>query len=314
MKMGTPTDEPGLFEVPGGFAIQVKVKLGSVTKWKRKSLPGATRAEALLELKKLRAEAWEVARAKENKEDPHRALAVFARRWDDDLKRRVDEGAITPATRSAHVHNLDKFVLPFIGTMMVDEIKPKTIVDWMRWIPQLHMEETRIGRGTKSYAQEPKHYAKPTLQSAWRTLRTFMKWLTIETDLPRNPAAEVRWSMKGAAPSNTKATLNQAEVLKLLEAADAEEGPQRPPDDHDRARGRSARERAQRSARRLRRRDDRDRSLSRAREVRRAEDRRESPHCDVAGGARGGAATLQGLAAATCRWKTSAVRIQGSAR
>src|SRR5689334_13675733 len=98
MKMGTPTDEPGLFEVPGGFAIQVKVKLGSVTKWKRKSLPRATRAEALLELRKLKAETVVDVAAKENKEDPHRTLNVFARRWCDDLKRRVDEGEITAAT------------------------------------------------------------------------------------------------------------------------------------------------------------------------------------------------------------------------
>ena len=223
MKMGTPTDEPGLYETRDGFAVQAKAKSGSMTTWKRKLLPRATRAEAMVWLEKLRAEALDTATAKNNDENPAKTLSVFARRWEEDLRRRVDEGDITPSTKKSHTWNLDKFILPFLGTMDLDLVKPKTIVEWMRWIPSLRMGDTRLGRGKKTYKQEPRAYARATLISAWRTLRAFMRWVTIDADLARNPAGEVRWSMKGAPPAKVKATMTQTEVGKLLDAAQAEE-------------------------------------------------------------------------------------------
>src|ERR1044071_6692203 len=72
MKMGKSTEEPGLYKTRDGYAVQCKAKSGSVTTWKRKKLPGATRAEAMLALEQLRREAAEEADAKNRKEDPQR--------------------------------------------------------------------------------------------------------------------------------------------------------------------------------------------------------------------------------------------------
>ena len=67
-------------------------------------------------------------------------------------------------------------------------------------------------------------YAKATLENAWRTLRAFLSWCTVEADLPRNPAQFVRWDVDARSPK-PKTVLNRDEVTRLLAAAKAESDP-----------------------------------------------------------------------------------------
>jgi integrase len=100
----------------------------------------------------------------------------------------------------------------------------KAIKEFLRGLEAMRMPEVRRGRGKKTYKQDPKPYAKGSLASAWRTLRAFLTWATVEADLPRNPGEFVRWDVEAASPV-PKAVLTQVEVGKLLAAAKAEKDP-----------------------------------------------------------------------------------------
>jgi integrase len=224
MKMGRTTEIPGLFKTEDGYAVRLQMTTGSLTINKRKLLPGASKAEALIALEQLREEAKQEAEASSRGEDPRATLTVFVRRWMKELGIRKADGEITVKTTETHVANMERFVLPYLGAFDVYELKPKDLKQWMFWLSELKRPAIRKARNKRTYPQAPLPYAKATLAGAWRTLRAFCGWLTVEADLPRNPAREIRFTVKAAA-AKPKATLTQDEVAKLLEAAKQDRDP-----------------------------------------------------------------------------------------
>jgi hypothetical protein len=117
--------------------------------------------------------ATEQALAKARQENPRKTLSVFARRWGVDLQRRHEAGAVTFKTVDTHLRNLERFILPMLGRIDVDALKPRHVREWMRWVTTLKTLDERRGRGERKYKQASKPYAKATLSSAWRSLRAF---------------------------------------------------------------------------------------------------------------------------------------------
>ncbi|MCC7069758.1 MAG: site-specific integrase [Deltaproteobacteria bacterium] len=223
MKMGMKTEVPGLFQTPDGWTLRAKSRVGSVTTEKARKLVGATKAEAMVALERLRDEARADAEAKSRGEDIRTTLSVFARRYVEELGMRMRSGQLRRSTAERHTMNMARFILPFLGDKDVGTLTPKDVKAWLRSIEQLKTLGDRKGRGTKRYGLTPRPFAKATLANAWRTLRAFMGWLTVEADLPRNPAAYVRWQDAGglAAPV-PKTVLTRDEVTRLLEVARAD--------------------------------------------------------------------------------------------
>src|SRR5678815_4842698 len=116
--------------------------------------------------------------------------------------------------------NMERFILPFLGDKDVGTLTPKDIKAWLRSIEQLKTLGDRRGRGTKTFKMTPRPFANASLANAWRTLRAFMGWLTVEADLTRNPAAFVRWQDNGSLlPPTAKTVLTRDEVARILDAA-----------------------------------------------------------------------------------------------
>ena len=221
MKMGVTTEVPGLFKNPDGWTLRAKSKVGSVTTEKRTKLVGATKAQAMVVLERLQEEARVEAEAKSKGEDIRTTLSVFARRYVEELGRRGARGNIRKATAANHADNLERFILPFVGAADVTTFAPRDVKAWLRTLEQLKTPAQRRGAGRKTYAQEPRPYARASLANVWRTMRAFLAWVTVEADLPRNPAAYVRWE-SDAAPPKQKTVLTQGEVVRLLDAAKAD--------------------------------------------------------------------------------------------
>jgi integrase len=219
MKMGSKTEIPGLSQIPGGWVLRATSRAGSLKTEKRAKLVGATKAEAMVALERLQEEARIEAEARSRGEDPTRTLSAFARRYVEELGQRVQSGQIRRSTAERHTGNLEHFVLPLLGGLDVVTMTPKDVKGWLRSIEKLRTVEDRKGRGTKHYQLKPRPFAKATLANAWRTLRAFMGWVTVEADLPRNPAAYVRWDITDLAPPTAKTVLSRVEVERLLDAA-----------------------------------------------------------------------------------------------
>lgn len=219
MKMGMKTEVPGLFQNPDGWTLRAKSRVGSVTTEKRAKLVGVTKAEAMVALERLLEDARVEAEAKSRGEDTRTTLAVFARRYAAELAVRVKGGQIRKKTAVRHASNLERFILPVLGTHDVRQLAPRDIKNWLRTIEQYRTVGEKKGRGEKTYKLTSRPFAKATLANAWRTLRAFMGWLTVDADLPRNPAAYVRWDVADTLAPKPKTVLTRAEVERLLVAA-----------------------------------------------------------------------------------------------
>jgi integrase len=103
---------------------------------------------------------------------------------------------------------LERFILPFMGDMRVDDVERAHLVAWME-----SLSELRTDQG--------KPYAKATLAGAWRTIRTLFRDALVLCDLERDPTMGVRFHVKGPGPK-PKDVLTQAELLRLLEGAEHE--------------------------------------------------------------------------------------------
>lgn len=226
MKMHVKVEgAPGLYRTPNGYAIRVEVMTtgpnGSVTACRRKSLPGATEAEARLHLERLRGEAEREAGARAKGETTVTTVRAFARLWSEELGRRLKRCSIAPKTVETHVRNLEVFIDPILGRVELAELTPKDVRGWLRDVEQMRMPATRRDRAGGTYKQEPAPYARATLANAWRTLRAFLRWATIEANLPRNPCTEVRWDVEHAPPAKPRPMMEAAEFRAVVGAADA---------------------------------------------------------------------------------------------
>jgi integrase len=223
MKMGKRV-APGLYETGDGYVVRVKVTVGSLTKWKTEKRVGATKAQALARLEQLKEEARRGLDGKSKGEATTRTLSAFARLYVEDLGRRVASAQITKRTADGNVDRLEKFIVPLLGHLDVTSMTPKDVKGWMRSAESMKRPTTRHGRGTRTWEQTPEPYSKGTLMGAWRVLRAFLAWVTVEADLPRNPAAFVRWDIDAEA-SRPRVWMTRDEVASLLESANAEGEP-----------------------------------------------------------------------------------------
>jgi integrase len=219
MKMGMPVPgHPGLFQTEDGFAVRVSCQVGSVTTEKRRKLDGATLAEALVVLEKLKSEAHREAIAKSRGETSMTTVLAYARRWLEELGARQANGEIAPKTVETYVNNLKTCILPLLGQLELGELTPKDVKQWLRDIAKLKTPPTRKARG-KAYKQESRPYSRASLHSSWRTLRTFLTWATVEADLDRNPTRDIRWDLKGAPDAKERVWLKPDQLAALLGAA-----------------------------------------------------------------------------------------------
>lgn len=224
MQQGKKTPTPGLYETTDGYLIKVKATHGSLTIQKAKQLPGVSRSEAVVELERLRAAAL---REAENRVlGRTTTVTAYARLWLEDLGARVRRQTLKRRTAKTHARNLERFILPILGEVEVDELSSKRVRDWLRAVETLRMPADRRGRGLKTYKQAPKPYAKATLANAWRSLREFCSWIKVEVGLPESPARDVRWrDMLNAPEAKERVWLTQPETALLVAASAVDSDP-----------------------------------------------------------------------------------------
>lgn len=216
MKLGTPTNVPGLYQDGVAWNLRVKLKVSGVTTERRKRVEGS-KSDALEALARLRREAEAECVRVANGATRLPTVGDFAPQWLKALAQR--RGAVVkPAFFETRTHYLERFILPFFGNLEPKAIKPSTIEAWKDWLAEQQQRAT-AGKG-RANPRAGQSYAKDTLQSAWSTFRAFLGWVCVRTDLP-NPMRDLRFDV-GGKPRVAKAVLSQAELARLLDAALAE--------------------------------------------------------------------------------------------
>jgi integrase len=221
MKMHTKVEGvPGLFRTPTGYVIRVEARSTASGKLKtvckRKALPGASEAEARLAIEKLRRQCEQEAASSA---PILTTLGELARLWSEERGERRERGKLRAKTVATDARNLKVFILPHLGRVLVKDLAPSHIQQWLRDVEAMKMPAERRDRAGGTYEQTPKPYSEATLANAWRTLRAFMRWVTIRENLPSNPAREILWDIEDAPKSKGRVTLNAGEFAALVRAA-----------------------------------------------------------------------------------------------
>lgn len=129
----------------------------------------------------------------------------YSKRW---LAHLAKTGRNRPHVIAHHVKILEIFILPAFGGMNVHDVQRSDLACWMERLGDL-----RWGDG--------KPYAKETLATAWRTLRSLMHDALVLADLEKDPTDGIRFTAKGL-PRKDKDVLTQHELARLLEQAQHE--------------------------------------------------------------------------------------------
>lgn len=204
MRKGEATKIPGISRDGNAWIVRVRVKQGSLTLDKTKRIEG-TQANAVVALEQLREEANRELGRKARGET-HETLGVFAPLWLDSLRARGK----TRAYADTRVKHLERFILPWLGHRAPTAIKPKDIESWKHWLVEQRTEDG-------------KPYAHETLTTVWGTMRSFLRFVTVQADLPRNPAQDVRFDVRGR--DRAEKDVLDADELQRLIAASEEESP-----------------------------------------------------------------------------------------
>ncbi len=202
MHKGNTTNVPGLSRDGTAWILRVRAKNGSLTVEKTKRIEG-TQALALVELDRLRAEAREEVGRRQRGETKE-TLGVYAPRWIDSLRARGK----TRAFAETRVRHLEHFILPRFGHMQPEAIKSKDLENWKPWLIEQRTEEG-----------EP--YAHETLLTVWATMKALLRFVTVQADLPRNPAQDVRFDVRGKARGE-KDVVDVDELQRLVVATEHE--------------------------------------------------------------------------------------------
>jgi integrase len=212
----TETSYPGIRRDGDGWLVRVALRdaHNRRTREKQKLVKG-TIQDALLAHAVLRDEVKaEIAAAKTGEPAPaqkkgrppqRETVTEYSKRWLVHLER---TGRNRPHVIAHHVKVLEGFILPTFGKMDIHDVRRSDLADWME-----RLSELRWGKG--------KEYAKETLHSAWRTLRTLMHDALVLCDLEKDPTHGIRFTAKGG-PRKEKDVLTQDELVRLLEQTEQE--------------------------------------------------------------------------------------------
>lgn len=218
MKKQASTGIPGLKKIENGYALRVVVRRSSVTTEKTKILRGVSRGAAVVALEHLRVLAQQEAESQALGEPTTQTLTAYARRFCEELGRRLAKGKISRHTARNYQDHLTRFVLPFFETKAVHDVKARDVVAWLRWLETQTTKTERHTRGGTRYRQPARPYSKGFLRSVWRTARVFFRAVVVEADLAKNPFDHVRFDLDAPGPK-PKPVLTRDEVAALLEAA-----------------------------------------------------------------------------------------------
>ncbi len=200
MQKGNATKVPGLFRDGSAWIVRVRAKSGSLTVEKTKRIEG-TQGQALAVLQLLREEAKGELDRRQRGETTRPTLGVYAPRWLDSLRARGK----TRAFAETRVRYLERFILPRFGHLACEAIRPKDLEVWKPWLADQRMEDGRP-------------YAHETLLTVWGTLRALLRYVAVHADLPKNPAQDVRFDVRGRGRGE-KDVLDAGELAHVIEAA-----------------------------------------------------------------------------------------------
>jgi integrase len=136
---------------------------------------------------------------------PCKTLSAYAPPW---IERLLTTRRARPATAERYSRELERFVLPFLGDVPLNEIDGPHLIWWQQQIAAL--ERPRGGL-----------YAHETLQGVWRMLGTLLRDARREKLCATDPTADVRFEVQGEPPKEKEA-LTAEEVSAILAQTDAE--------------------------------------------------------------------------------------------
>lgn len=126
-------------------------------------------------------------------------LSGYAKRW---LAHVEKTGRNRAHVIDRNIHVLDRFILPFLGDLDVAQVGRAEVAAWMASLGQMR--------------NDGRPYAKETLATAWRCLRTLFRDALVLCDLERNPTDGIRFAAQGQEPRQ-KDVLTQDELARLLD-------------------------------------------------------------------------------------------------
>lgn len=209
-KRGTRSAHPGIRRV-GPKEYVVRVVMRDPTSRKQRELErrfeSVTMADAVSRQAEMREELKKLLTAtainpKKRGDGARQTLTDFAKRW--------VAHAEAAGRRRVHVvdkdlDTLDRHILPYLGSLALKDIDVQVLVGWM----------AVLGRSRKPNGRP---YARATLHGAWSLVYTMLRDAVPLAGLMSNPARDLRFEVKGAAPTQ-KASLEREEVERFLAAA-----------------------------------------------------------------------------------------------
>jgi integrase len=135
----------------------------------------------------------------------------YARLWLDTKTPTLDQ-----ATAERYAESLEQHVLPEIGNLFLDALRPADIQAWVN------------GKLKERHGKGKKHYAADTVRGWFRVLRTMVRDAVSQLDLPRDPTARVTFPDAASAitPEAEDANALSPEELAVFLAAMRSKYPQ----------------------------------------------------------------------------------------
>lgn len=190
------TRYPGIFRVVGGYWIRLRVRDARTGKLRElnRVLEGATLPEAQKQLMALRDAAKEAPRHAAS----GKTLTVFARSW---FRERLVDWE--QATRERYLVALEQHILPFMGGLVVEEVRRSDVLGW-----RSQMTNRTTPSGSK--------YKATTINGWMRVLIEMLKDAVAEFNLDHDPTLRVKALTEAERPEEDPNCLTAPEVGRFL--------------------------------------------------------------------------------------------------
>lgn len=191
-KRGVTDRYPGVTQIEGGYVVRVTHLVNGKQKEVQRKLLGVSLSEAVVKREELRTELL-------NGKPEAETVRQFSARW---LSHLETVGRIRPHVAVKRRYNLDRWILPILGGIPIQEVKRVDISRWMEWMSGQRKENGEL-------------YSQDTCFNAWHCLKQLFNDAAYLADLKTNPCAGMRLHTPMKEPKG-KASLTREELDRFL--------------------------------------------------------------------------------------------------
>ena len=210
----TPTSCTGIFKIPNGFFIRVRVKDPRTGRLREVN---CTREDiGLKEAKAIREQLREEAQTSRQPVQERMTLGDYAHSW---YKRGLPKWK--RSTQERYLDALEHHILPYLGAVLVDQIRRSDVEEWkaamaLRKKPVAHVKAGEKAR-KKAAKRKPVAYEAKTINGWFRVLTALLGDAVADFNLDHDPTLRVKELPERNHHHAEPNCLNDSEVWPFLE-------------------------------------------------------------------------------------------------